>query len=1641
MLSKEWDVMRLKDLLPHVSLQQCRRLLAGTGGDLGDAVELAFEASATSSDGFVCSGASSDVIPRTASNTPSLPLASAHISCASCSSAEVISKQTVSATRRQSSVTLLILKITVAVEGLPNEQIMHNIREVLCKCGCTIERIGHPVARLQAAYEERYAEICADVQLKSNETSSQESLIEFAENFVNETGYGLSMQPLMEIRNIDTIFSQISAEHANVDIVWLAVGNMPNAGTFFIRGEYVTKYNTRSNCMRDAIPETKTSNAAGGHKLLSYATFEHDRRLMSLYFAVENQQRSNDGLLFTGYKLVLPYVSFHSVVVDCGSDHTERDNRVFIHLKYPPQLWQAIPRQMACGRRVLNMEQCRDWIRVVSWPGNNYFCGCSQGSLAGSPWLAFSIPKESVQPEQMYPNEIVEWARRPRFAKMAPTLMVFEIIARWKRRAKCPISFAAVMRVARREPPIENISELPSFRLNYAMEALIGRGSVVTDQLFDHDDSSHNSVFFRRLIFASKECLLACEESLDGALAAIDERRRISLFTFFEYTYAQKVNAIRRLIKDEEVGAFNDLPPNCVLIRKVMATPLRLILMPPEVMMTNRVVRHFGEEYALRCVFRDDNGQRLVVNDFARGRAVQEQSLIIQHLVYKTLNDGIHIASRHYKFLAWSNSQMRDHGCYMYSAAKVLDEVSGKERIYEIEDIRRWMGDFTASRNVPKLMSRMGQCFTQAQPTIVLERKDWRMEEDIMGGLPHPETGELFNFSDGAGRISVRYASLVAAKLDLRPPPSCFQVRFKGFKGVLCVDPSLDLKNEENVIFRRSQKKFEEDESEAAELEVVKHSMPSFVCLSRPLIMILDQVSERQNRELHQRLCWRIHCLLEKELNTLAEMLLDEEVAAEALSSRLSLSIDFRQLHDSGFTFTNEPFFRSLLVAVHHYNIKQHLSKLKIFLPSSMGRTMYGVIDDTGVLQYGQVFVQYSPSVRTPSKKVVTHVGPVLVTKNPCLVGGDVRMFTAVYQSSLSHLRDVIVFPRYGPRPHTDEMAGSDLDGDEYIVIFDKDLFLDHNEEAMHFPKPIASDYDTPPTAEDMIDFFLKYLSQDSIGRMSNAHLIMSDRLGLFHEICDGIARKCSIAVDFPKSGQPAEPLSSFEQSDIIPDFMQKSFRPSYRSHRLVGQLYRKVKKVENIVELAQMIPFMDTFDPQLYDESLFDTHPSLIRNSIHLRNQYNAKVQQLMDEYGITDEASVVSGHSVTIKRITDMEKEDYSYYHSDRIVEMRYSRIYESFRREFFLEFGKESDFITVDAFGQRGIRWNSALITKAKVWYAVCYGKRAMCPSKFRSFPWIVWDLLLIVKRRILITLKQPSSSTMNPTSARLTAVIEHFCETNSERMNATIAKFTSGPSRLESFVRYSQRYGRKLETLCFVVDNWLSSEGVYEHSTLRSEHVITLLLQFGIGILHGKHSPLDFINQSVFLSPLVDNTEGINSDGEYMIMASLGDILISFVSYLASERFANACALSMLMPGSTNNGRTLLLSKPYQWALLSAVAFRTFHHVALTSTFEALHLEGDSGTWDFGESDTPMVIPGDMSTSNGVNLQRIIAALKKWSGVKEIMCRTVRRDQLMISCAGSITARQCLQRLLLIEQSRLIDFICSDTIPAEARSESL
>lgn len=228
-------------------------------------------------------------------------------------------------------------------------------------------------------------------------------------------------------------------------------------------------------------------------------------------------------------------------------------------------------------------------------------------------------------------------------------------------------------------------------------------------------------------------------------------------------------------------------------------------------------------------------------------------------------------------------------------------------------------------------------------------------------------------------------------------------------------------------------------------------------------------------------------------------MLINERQAAEELVNRTNLSVDWIKVsRQAGFHLTADPFVRNMLFSIYRYNIVHHISKAKIFLPPDMGRSMYGVVDETGLLQCGQVFIQYSPSIRQTSKKPILKIGKVLITKNPCHVPGDVRVFEAVWQPALAHLVDVVVFPQHGPRPHPDEMAGSDLDGDEYSVIWDADMLLDYNEKAMVFPSSTSSDEEKEPTTDDMVEFFLRYLQQDSIGRMSNAHLAYADLHGLF---------------------------------------------------------------------------------------------------------------------------------------------------------------------------------------------------------------------------------------------------------------------------------------------------------------------------------------------------------------------------------------------------------------------------------------------------------------------------------------------------------------------------------------------------------------
>jgi RNA-dependent RNA polymerase len=96
--------------------------------------------------------------------------------------------------------------------------------------------------------------------------------------------------------------------------------------------------------------------------------------------------------------------------------------------------------------------------------------------------------------------------------------------------------------------------------------------------------------------------------------------------------------------------------------------------------------------------------------------------------------------------------------------------------------------------------------------------------------------------------------------------------------------------------------------------------------------------------------------------------------------------------------------------------------------------------------EMGEKHLEYEQMLGTASKFAPQLIeGPVMVTKNPCSHPGDIRLLKAIGKEDAryQHFRDfynVIVFPSKGYRPEQNKMSGGDLDGDCFMVMWDKDI-------------------------------------------------------------------------------------------------------------------------------------------------------------------------------------------------------------------------------------------------------------------------------------------------------------------------------------------------------------------------------------------------------------------------------------------------------------------------------------------------------------------------------------------------------------------------------------------------------------------------
>ena len=72
------------------------------------------------------------------------------------------------------------------------------------------------------------------------------------------------------------------------------------------------------------------------------------------------------------------------------------------------------------------------------------------------------------------------------------------------------------------------------------------------------------------------------------------------------------------------------------------------------------------------------------------------------------LGSGITIAGRHFDFLAFSTSQLKEHSAWFLAPVAELTA----------DTVRSWMGDFQGIKCVAKYAARMGQCFSSTLDTV-----------------------------------------------------------------------------------------------------------------------------------------------------------------------------------------------------------------------------------------------------------------------------------------------------------------------------------------------------------------------------------------------------------------------------------------------------------------------------------------------------------------------------------------------------------------------------------------------------------------------------------------------------------------------------------------------------------------------------------------------------------------------------------------------------------------------------------------------------------------------------------------------------------------------------------------------------------
>lgn len=263
-----------------------------------------------------------------------------------------------------------------------------------------------------------------------------------------------------------------------------------------------------------------------------------------------------------------------------------------------------------------------------------------------------------------------------------------------------------------------------------------------------------------------------------------------------------------------------------------------------------------------------------------------------------------------------------------------------------------------------------------------------------------------------------------------------------------------------------------------------------------------------------------------EEIDRLRSITLSTEQAASFLeqsniakSTRLSWLVKI--LKALGLQHTDDDFLRKIVELAVLVKLRDLKYRSRIRVDKAF--TLYGIMDETGILREGEIFC---PFLSERGFREVLVRNNVVITRAPALHPGDIQIVNAVDvpgDSPLRQLHNCVVFSRHGERDLPSKLSGGDLDGDLYNIIYDERLLPKVTATPADYPRQPERLLDRQVTKQDIIEFFVTFMQQDQLGRIATTHQTIADQkdTGTFDTDCLTLAELHSVAVDFSKTGNP----------------------------------------------------------------------------------------------------------------------------------------------------------------------------------------------------------------------------------------------------------------------------------------------------------------------------------------------------------------------------------------------------------------------------------------------------------------------------------------------------------------------------------------